>query len=107
MSMHYSSPERENDAYALPDIEVFQLTPEEAVQQDEDLMWDAMKKFPLATMNSRDRDKAIAWAIEESGATGGWFWWTCLPGCLPDSCATGPFNSYEEALADARTSYEL
>ena len=32
---------------------------------------------------------------------GGWFWWTCLPGCLPDSCAFGPFASHAEALADA------
>lgn len=98
----YSNPKRESNPYALPDIEVFQLTAEEAVQQDEDLMWEAGKKFPLMHMNSRDRDKAIAWAVEESGTTGGWFWWSCLPGCMPDGPAMGPFNSREEALADAR-----
>lgn len=98
----YSNPKRESNPYALPDIEVFQLTAEEAVQQDEDLMWEAGKKFPFMHMNSRDRDKAITWAVEESGTTGGWFWWSCLPGCMPDGPAMGPFNSCEEALADAR-----
>lgn len=102
MGQHYSEPEREQDEHALPAIEVFQLTAEEGVQQDEDLMWQAMKRFPLASMNSREWDKAIAWAIEESGATGGFFWWTCFPGCLPDSCANGPFKTYKEALKAAQ-----
>lgn len=102
MSQEYSNPKRESDPHSLPDIEVFELTAEEAVQQDEDLMWDAGKQFPLMHMNSRDRDKAIEWAIEESGTEGGWFWWSCLPGCLPDGPAIGPFKTRAEALADAR-----
>jgi len=101
----YSNSERESDPHALPDIEVFELTAAEAVEQDEDLMWQAMKQFPLATMNSRDRQKAIDWAIEESGATGGWFWWSCFPGCLPDGPAMGPFKTRKEALEDAQESY--
>lgn len=32
----------------------------------------------------------------------GWFWWTCLPGCLPDSEPFGPFASELEAIDDAR-----
>jgi hypothetical protein len=42
---------------------------------------------------------------KESGATGGWFWWSCFPGCLPDSSAFGPFKTRAEALADARETY--
>jgi hypothetical protein len=72
------------------------------VEADEDLMYEACKRFPLATMNSRERDKAIAWAVEESGATGGHYWQSCFPGCLPDSDPIGPFETAEEALADAR-----
>jgi hypothetical protein len=98
----YSNPERESEPTALPDLEVFELTAEEVVQQDEDLMLDAGKQFPLMHMNSRERDKAIAWAIEESGTTGGWFYWYCFPGCLPDSEAIGPFKSHKAALKDAR-----
>ena len=106
MAQEYSNPARESDPYALPDIEVFELTAAEQVEQDEELMWKASKRFPLAAMNSRERNKAIDWAIEESGAKGGWFWWTCLPGCLPDSDAMGPFDTYAEALADAREGVE-
>jgi len=100
----YSNPEREHDEHALPDVEVFQLTRAEQVEQDDDLMWEALKRFPLASMNSREREKAIEWAIEESGATGGYFWWSCFPGCLPDSPAFGPFKTRAEALADAQDS---
>jgi hypothetical protein len=106
MSQEYSNPKRANDEHALPDIEVFELSAEEAVQQDEDLMWEACKQFPLAHMNFRDHNNAIAWAVEESGATSGWFWWSCFPGCLPDGPAIGPFKTQAEALADAREGME-
>ena len=32
----------------------------------------------------------------------GWYWWPCSPGCLPEGEPTGPFETEEEALADAR-----
>jgi hypothetical protein len=28
-------------------------------------------------------------------------WWACLPGCLPDSDASGPFKTATEAYRDA------
>lgn len=102
----YSNPKRESEPYSLPDVWITELTAEEQVQNNEDLMWEASKKFPLMHMNSRDRDKAIAWALEESGCTGGIFWCCCLPGCLPDSSFNGPFATYEEALADAQSGNE-
>ena len=98
----YSNPKRESDPYALPDIEVFQLTAEELAERDEDTMRDAIKRFPLATMNSRERDKAIAWAIEEHGIEGGWCYWYCFPGCMPESDPIGPFKTAADALDDAR-----
>ena len=30
-----------------------------------------------------------------------WFYWICLPGCLPDSNAFGPFETENDALNDA------
>ncbi len=103
----YSNPKRASDPYSLPDVEVFEPTAGEAVQQDEDLMWEASKRFPLCHMNSRDRDKAIAWAVEESRITGGWFWWACFPGCLPNSYAFGPFDTRQAALDDAQENDEI
>jgi hypothetical protein len=32
----------------------------------------------------------------------GWYWWACSPGCLPDGEANGPFETEEQAIADAR-----
>lgn len=102
MTQFYTDPDREHEPHALPNAEAFQLTAEEAVQLDEDLMHEAGKEFPLMNMNSRDREKAIAWAVEESGATGGWYWWACFPGCLPDGEPCGPFDTEQEAIDDAQ-----
>ena len=100
----YSDPKRASNPYSLPDVEVFQLTAQEAASQDEDLVWEYMKRKEcrFAGFNSRDRDAMLDAMIEEEGITGGWYWWTCLPGCLPDSSAFGPFDTRAEALADAQ-----
>lgn len=98
----YSRQDRETDPHALPDVEVYQLTAEEVVQLDSDLMWDAAKRFPLATMNSQEREKAIAWAVEQSGAESGWYYHYCFPGCLPDSEPMGPYKTQAEALEACR-----
>jgi hypothetical protein len=34
----------------------------------------------------------------------GWYFWTCSPGCLPDSDAFGP---YESTLAALRAAYDM
>jgi len=102
MSQVYFDPERETEAHSLPDCETFYMTAEEAVELDEDLMYEALKEHPLATMNSRERQKAIDWAVNESGATGGWYWQACFPGCLPDGPPMGPFATEAEAIADAQ-----
>jgi len=31
----------------------------------------------------------------------GWYWWACLPGCMPDGEAKGPFASSRQAHQDA------
>ena len=104
MSQYYSDPDRESDPHALPDLEVFQLTSREVAEQDEDLIWEFMKRheFRLASMNGQVREKMFDTMIEENGIEGVWFYWYCFPGCMPDSCANGPFASRKEALQDAR-----
>ena len=100
----YSNPNRANDKYSLPDVEIFQLTAYEAAAQDEDLIWEYSKRneFKLCHVNSKVRKQMIDAIVEEEGIAGGWFWWTCFPGCMPDSSAFGPFATREEALADAQ-----
>ncbi len=31
----------------------------------------------------------------------GWYYWYCMPGCLPDSDPMGPFETREAAHADS------
>lgn len=32
---------------------------------------------------------------------GGWYWWPCYPGCLPDGEPTGPFLTSQRAFDSA------
>jgi hypothetical protein len=104
MSRHYSNPDRADDPHALPDLEIFQLTAEEVAERDEDLIYEYSKRreFRLACINSRDRQRMLDAIVDEEGITGGWFYWYCFPGCMPDSEAIGPFATHAEALADAQ-----
>jgi hypothetical protein len=76
----YSDTTRESDPHALPDVEVFALSQLEA-------------NYNLENLDHAD---------ENTLTEAGWYWWTCLPGCLPDSEPLGPFNTETEALADAQ-----
>lgn len=104
MSQHYSNPERESDTWSLPDIEVFQLTAREVAEQNEDLIVDYLSRheFRLARMNSKVREQMFDAMIAEEGIEGGWFYWFCFPGCMPDSEAVGPYGSRDAALSAAR-----
>jgi hypothetical protein len=68
---------RETDPYALPDAEVF---------------------FAKAG----ELDEAYEEREDDTPTEQGWYWWSCFPGCLPDSEPCGPFASEEEAMEDAR-----
>ncbi len=71
----YTDPSRENDPHALPNAEVFQHDPNQC-------------------------DTAIVCHFD--GMAAGYYWWSCFPGCLPDSEPTGPFVTEAEAIADAQ-----
>ena len=76
MPQHYSDPTREAEPHALPDVEVFYVSEAAGVR--------------LAEIEGEDPYEP------------GWYWWTCLPGCLPASEPAGPFPTEAEALADAQ-----
>ena len=109
MGQEYSDPTRESDETALPDLEIFELTATEVAEMDEELVWQYSREheFRLCSFNSRVRDAMLDRMIEENNIKGGWFYWYCFPGCLPDSPAIGPFSSYESAKIDAREQRQL
>lgn len=102
----YSNPERQNDTYALPDVEVFQLTAEEAALLWEGMIYDYQKmhEFRLASMNRQVFAKMIERIIEDNGITGGWFYRFCFPGCLPESDPIGPYKTAAAATKAAQDS---
>jgi len=75
MSQIYSVPSREEDVYSLPNIETFYLS-----------------------VDDIERD----WYPNMAGMDAGWYWWPCFPGCLPEGDPAGPFDTEEEAVADAQ-----
>lgn len=80
MAQFYFEPEREKDIHALPDAEVFYMS----AAKIEDYDW-----------------------FDEDGEVRpeGWYYWACLPGCLPDSDPVGPFDTEQEAIDDAQDTY--
>jgi len=52
----------------------------------------------VATYNRQNADHGNEYTIYESG----WYWWSCFPGCLPDSEPFGPFETEEQAINDAK-----
>ena len=87
MSQLYSDPARESDPYTLPDVEVFYMPASEFINVDEST-W----------MHERMADDTDA----DANSLAGWYYWTCMPGCLPDSDASGPFKTEADAIEDAR-----
>ena len=77
----YRDPNRESDPYALPDVEVFYVGEGEITMPDD------------SVVITEDSD------CEHYDS--GWYWWSCFPGCIPDSDMIGPFDSESEAIDDA------
>lgn len=44
----------------------------------------------------------VFWEEGREEMAGGWYWWACLPGCLPDGEPAGPFASSIRAYFDAQ-----
>lgn len=96
MSQVYSNPEDESDDYALPDCEVFYMSANDFLLADKNTwMFDLMQDDSEYYYSRREHAESLA----------GWYWWACLPGCLPDSDAVGPFESEQEAINDIYNTY--
>lgn len=109
MSHHYSDPEREDDPYSLPDIEVFFRSASEAASilvdnEGRDGSGGLADEWLLAIEDYPDTSSLEFWGrlVVLCGNLEGWYYWTCFPGCLPEGDPIGPFETEEEALEAAR-----
>jgi hypothetical protein len=87
MSQFYTDPSRESEPTALPDAEVFYVETGE---------WGWLKNGDRIQTGDPDWDE-----VTDTNEAG-YYWWSCFPGCLPDGQPNGPFETEEEAIADAR-----
>ena len=97
MGYYYSDPERENEVTALPDVEVFAAPVIECKECGTETMQAADWSDPIAA----DCPSCLA-TIHRGLTRDGWFYAFGFPGCLWDSDPVGPFDSEEEALAEAQ-----
>lgn len=80
----YSNPEREKDTWSLSDVEVFYA--------DYGDLWE-------------NEDELFQNGYEEPNEPG-YYYWFCLPGCMPDSDPIGPFETEEDAVIDSQSNSE-
>ncbi len=85
MSAHYLNPSRSADPWSLPNVSIMWLLSDEA---------------PCYECDEEECDHRTA-------DLAGYYWSICFPGCLPDSDWSGPFETEEEALANARDLHEI
>lgn len=90
MSQAYSNPKRENDPYALPDLEVWYHT---------------HAKRERCALNAGHKAEMYGECIpDEEGDCGGsgWYYWSCFPGCLPNTDPFGERLHREATATDGR-----
>lgn len=104
MSYIHSDPTREDDEHALPNVEIFELTSDEAAEMaDEDTVDEAKSNLGGGPfMSSRDRDALLAEIRRIIGDQDGWYYQFGFPGCLPDSDPVGPFETRAKAIEAAQ-----
>lgn len=101
MPQHYSDPKRASDPHALPDVETFRGYRARCRECDVE-----RPLFPdyYGTLHQDSETCAecshVGLQVFDTDAK--WYWWSCLPGCLPNSDPIGPFDTEAEALADAQ-----
>ena len=86
MTQVYSDPSKADNKWSLPDAEVFYVTIGMAFE---------MFGHELGIHEFDTRDERLK-ELE------GFYYWFCLPGCLPDSSPIGPFETEAEAIEALR-----
>lgn len=97
----YSDPSRADDKWSLPDVEVFSGYRHEcrACGAESPLFPDY---YGILRPDAEVCSSCGATGFRCLDTKAAWYWWTCLPGCMPDSDAFGPFDTEADALADAQ-----
>lgn len=101
MGQAYSDPKRASMPHALPDVEVWcdRVSVVSCRCGDYDVPLDSAHATGEVYCPSCERP---AESVEDTDREA-WWWWSCFPGCMPDSDPFGPFETEQEALEDAQS----
>jgi hypothetical protein len=93
MSQHYSDTSRENETYALPDVETFYMSEADilGVLADNGFTVNADDEV-------LDADGNLADEYPYSPGAAGWYYQFCFPGCLPEGDPYGPYKTEQDAI---------
>ena len=73
------------------------VCPDCAAADDPDFLPDGVEIFHRSAIENQ----IDGWVDSDGNTLGeGWYWWSCFPGCLPDSDQFGPFDTEREAFDD-------
>ena len=97
MAQHYSSDAREAQPHSLPNIETFTAQYGDCPHCTSVVIADSGGEFHCYHCQKGHNSGAVPAEILI-----GWFYWYCLPGCMPDSDPYGPFATEADALFEAR-----
>jgi hypothetical protein len=105
VAYHYSRPSREKVPNALPDIECFVSSVLVCVECGAESPTPAVSgTLPQETLCLNP--PCLGVLTPKTPPEKKWWWWSCFPGCLPDGDPSGPFDTEDEALDDAREGIE-
>lgn len=92
---YYSDPRKHSDPHSLPDVEVFDsdYTSADCPHCDATFL-----SLDCDTGDVKCEDCRGSFTLESSELKHGWFWWYCLPGCMPEGEPRGPFEDKSEAM---------
>lgn len=124
MPFHYLNPDDPACTKTLPTLEVFHVGADEFTLRDKPRTWmehnlkTALREAPggartLQLIGQIEDGKVpdgdfeeAAEAMSELAVTqerlSGWYYRSCLPGCMADDDPIGPYETDEKALAEAR-----
>jgi hypothetical protein len=101
MSQHYMNPADANDPKKLPNILTMQVRYGYCDGCDGLVLGETGNDTePCEERACRHEELRVI--IQHVG----WFYWFCMPGCMPDTEPIGPFDSEAEALEDARKDHD-
>lgn len=90
--------------YTPKNIEIFKLTATDFLTAGSGDWRKDLLDAAVSTPETEDGEDANEYEDErqaEAENLAGFYWWTCLPGCLPDGEPSGPFETELEAIEDA------